>query len=40
MKMSHYNTQTSRTRELPPHAYHPNPSMLAQRSPYIAYPQE
>lgn len=39
MKTSHYKSQRLRSCELPPHAYHPNPSLLTQRNPYIAYPE-
>jgi hypothetical protein len=38
MKESLYNNNTTRTRELPPHAYHPNPSLRVNRRPYIAFP--
>ena len=38
MKKSDFNTLTLRARQLPPHAYHPNPSLRLQREGYIARP--
>ena len=31
--------QTMTKRQLPPHAYHPNPSLDYHRRAYIAYPE-
>lgn len=39
MENSLHIINTTRKHQLPPHAQHPNPSMLIQRGPYIAYPQ-
>lgn len=38
MKKYDFNTLSLRTRQLPPHAYHPNPSFRKQREGYIARP--
>ena len=39
MKDSHDNTPSTKARQLPPHAYHPNPSFSISRKPYIAMPE-
>ena len=35
-----YHDNKSSNRQLPPHAYHPNPSLDFNRRAYIAYPIE
>ena len=39
MEKSDYSNPTMTTRQLPPHAYHPNPSLDCHRRAYIAYPE-
>lgn len=38
MKDSHDNYPAAKPHQLPPHAYHPNPSLNLNRRPYIAMP--
>ena len=39
MEKSVRNNSTMTIRQLPPHAYHPNPSFDYHRRAYIAYPE-
>ena len=38
MKESYNNKRINKGRELPPHAYHPNASLLHPRHGYVARP--
>ena len=39
MEKSVLKNPTMTIRQLPPHAYHPNPSLGVHRRAYIAYPE-
>ena len=39
MEKSIHNNPSMTKRQLPPHAYHPNPSLDYHRKAFIAYPE-